>query len=211
MITVGTSFRFSFLSRNSNMRPVTASYYCLTIVVIGRSSHQGSSVKKGVLRNFAKFTGKHLCRVSFLMKLQAWGLEIAFKNFQEICSALANHIPSNFLKSVFHKFCLVHSWILCPICLRQCHVLNSKKYWLSSHDKPLFIKLSKSRVSLAVSLPSIWFSQFYQTVFFDPAYLIKERFQYRLKRFNRNSGLQAGSFLKRDSSTGIFMLNLRNF
>ena len=98
-------------------------------------------------------------RVSFLMKLQAWGLEITFKNFQEICSALANHIPSNFLKSVFHKFCLVHSWILCPICLRQCHVLNSKKYWLSSHDKPLFIKLSKSRVSLAVSLPSIWFSQ----------------------------------------------------
>ena len=27
--------------------------------------------KKGVLRNFAKFTGKHLCQVSFLRKLQA--------------------------------------------------------------------------------------------------------------------------------------------
>ena len=25
-----------------------------------------------------------------------------------------DHIPSNFLKAVFHKFYLVHSWILCP-------------------------------------------------------------------------------------------------
>ena len=36
---------------------------------------QRCSVKEGVLRNFAKFTGKHLCmtyvRVSFLIKLQA--------------------------------------------------------------------------------------------------------------------------------------------
>ena len=29
------------------------------------------SVKKGVLRNFAKFTGKHLCQSLFLLKLQA--------------------------------------------------------------------------------------------------------------------------------------------
>ena len=27
-----------------------------------RSSHQRCSMKKGVLRNFAKFTGKHLCQ-----------------------------------------------------------------------------------------------------------------------------------------------------
>ena len=30
-------------------------------------------------------------------------------------SAWADHIPSNFLKDVFHKFYLVHSWIICPI------------------------------------------------------------------------------------------------
>ena len=28
--------------------------------------------KKGVLRNFAKFTGKHLCQSLFLIKSQAW-------------------------------------------------------------------------------------------------------------------------------------------
>ena len=33
--------------------------------VIDRSSHWSCSVKKGVLKNFAKFTGKHLCQSLF--------------------------------------------------------------------------------------------------------------------------------------------------
>ena len=32
-------------------------------------------MQKGVLRNFIKFTGKHLCQILFLMKLQASGLQ----------------------------------------------------------------------------------------------------------------------------------------
>ena len=35
---------------------------------LARSSHQMCSMKKGVLRNFAKFTGKHLCQRLFLNK-----------------------------------------------------------------------------------------------------------------------------------------------
>ena len=37
-------------------------------ILIYRSSHQRCSMKKGVLRNFGKFTGKHLCRASFLIR-----------------------------------------------------------------------------------------------------------------------------------------------
>ena len=33
-----------------------------------RSSHQDVSCKKDVLRNFAKFTGKHLCQSLFFNK-----------------------------------------------------------------------------------------------------------------------------------------------
>ena len=33
-----------------------------------RSSHRTCSVRKGVLRNFAKFTGKHLCQSLFFNK-----------------------------------------------------------------------------------------------------------------------------------------------
>ena len=36
---------------------------------ICRSSHQRCSVRKGILRNFAKFTGKHLCQSLFLNKV----------------------------------------------------------------------------------------------------------------------------------------------
>ena len=32
------------------------------IRLMGRSSHQRCPVRKGVLRNFAKFTGNHLCQ-----------------------------------------------------------------------------------------------------------------------------------------------------
>ena len=38
-----------------------------------KSSHQRPSVKKGALKNFANFTGKHLCWSVFSIKLQARG------------------------------------------------------------------------------------------------------------------------------------------
>ena len=40
-------------------------------------SHRRCSVKKGVLRKFAKFTGKTCARGSFLIKLQALGFSPA--------------------------------------------------------------------------------------------------------------------------------------
>ena len=39
---------------------------------IFRSSQQRCSIENSVLRNFAKFTEKHLCQSLFLIKLQAW-------------------------------------------------------------------------------------------------------------------------------------------
>ena len=39
-----------------------------------RSSHRRCSLRKGILRNFAKFIGKHLFQSLFLIKLQAWAL-----------------------------------------------------------------------------------------------------------------------------------------
>ena len=35
----------------------------------GRISHQKCSMKKGALKNFTKFTGKHLCQSLFLNKI----------------------------------------------------------------------------------------------------------------------------------------------
>ena len=42
--------------------------YAITIQMTTRSSHQRCSARKYVLRNFSKFTGKHLCQVLFYNK-----------------------------------------------------------------------------------------------------------------------------------------------
>ena len=44
---------------------------------LSRRSHRTCSVKKGVLRNFAKFTGTLLCQNLFLIKLQSFLVNFA--------------------------------------------------------------------------------------------------------------------------------------
>ena len=46
----------------------------LEILTVVRSSHQRYSVTKGVFRNFAKFTGKHLCQILFFNKVAGLSL-----------------------------------------------------------------------------------------------------------------------------------------
>ena len=43
--------------------------FAITIQMATRSSHQRCSARKGLLRNFSKFTGKHLCQVLFYNKV----------------------------------------------------------------------------------------------------------------------------------------------
>ena len=46
---------------------------CFPLLLRHRSSHRRCSVRKGVLRNFAKFTGKHLCVSLFFDKVAGLG------------------------------------------------------------------------------------------------------------------------------------------
>ena len=39
------------------------------VLILSRNSRQMCSVRKGILRNFTKFTGKHLCQSIFLNKV----------------------------------------------------------------------------------------------------------------------------------------------
>ena len=52
----------------------------------------------------------------------------AFKKFDGVYGlSKEDHISSNFLKAVFHKFYLVHPWTLCPI--YYCFQLNDQLGW----------------------------------------------------------------------------------
>ena len=62
-----------------------------------RSSHQRCSVKKGVLRNFAKCTGKHLCQRLFFNKVTG---------LSPLLTGLSNFIKKEALAQVFScEFC----------------------------------------------------------------------------------------------------------
>ena len=62
----------NFLSSSFILQRVISSP--LTIYI--SSNCQRCSVKKGVLKNFAKFTGKHLCQSLFFIKVAALGLQL---------------------------------------------------------------------------------------------------------------------------------------
>ena len=60
-----------------------------------RSSHRRGSVKKGVLRNFAKFIGKHLCQSLF---------------FNEVAETLAQVFSCEFCEISKNTFFTKHLW-----------------------------------------------------------------------------------------------------
>ena len=64
-----------------------------------RSSHAQMLCKIGALKDFANFTGKHLCWSLFLIKLQAWRPAILVKRDSNTGPTLWNF--QNFLKTLF--------------------------------------------------------------------------------------------------------------
>ena len=78
-------------------------HYLIVISLGGkyRSSHQRCSVKKGGLRNFSKFTGKHLCHCLFFNKvagLRPYACNFLKKRLWDSC------FPLNFVKILRTSF-----------------------------------------------------------------------------------------------------------
>ena len=53
----------------------TASMTLKYEILIARSSHQRCFIKKGIIKNFTKFTGKHLCQSPFFDKVSVVSLQ----------------------------------------------------------------------------------------------------------------------------------------
>ena len=82
-------------------------FYILPIKYLQyKSSHKRCSVKKGVLRNFAKFTGKHLCQSLFFNKV----LRTPFSQ-NKSGRLFLNILYSR--KYIFSQVELVHSSVKC--------------------------------------------------------------------------------------------------
>ena len=70
-----------------------------------RSSNQRCSVRKGVLRNFAKFTGKHLCQSLFFNKVAGLSSATLLKK------RLAQDFSCEFSEISKNAFLTEHVWV----------------------------------------------------------------------------------------------------
>ena len=98
--------------------------------VIIRNNHKKCSSKKGILKNVAKFTRKHLLQNLFLIKIQAWPLQLGTCAFLWILWNLKEHHfyrtpPRNSTRRVtwsykFNSFCpffivkMIKPWVCFP-------------------------------------------------------------------------------------------------
>ena len=103
----------------------------------------------------------------------------------------ADHITSIFLKGVFHKFYLVHSWILCPI---------FSLGFLKAYQYQYFL------ISLQQQPPEVFCKKNVLRTF--AKFTGKHMYQ---GLFNKVAGLRLQLYLKRDSGTVVFLWILRNF
>ena len=67
-----------------------------------RSSHRRVSVKKGILRNFANFTGKHLCQSLFFNKVA--GRPANVRNSLKVSEVF--HLNSKIIQLLFSRSCI---------------------------------------------------------------------------------------------------------
>ena len=88
--------------------------FAITIQMTTRSSHQRCSARKGVLRNFSKFTRKHLCQVLFykkvagpepatLLKMRLWRRCFPI-NFAKFLRTLFHRTPLKDCSSAIQNF-----------------------------------------------------------------------------------------------------------
>ena len=93
--------------------------------VKSRSSHRRFYKRKGVLRNFSKFTGKHLCQSSFLIKLD-FNLQLYFtKRFWHKCFSV--NFPK-FLRKHFLQNNSGRQLLQIHVTLCSTYLMNDKNY-----------------------------------------------------------------------------------
>ena len=99
-------------------------FFCEALIF--RSSHRTCSIKKGVLRNFAKFTGKYLCQSLFFKKVRKETLAQLF--FCKFCKTFKNTIFTE------------HLW---TATLQTYKAFLSQKLLLNFHSRIKFCENSK--------------------------------------------------------------------
>ena len=69
---------------------------------MNKSSHRRCSIKEGVLKNFWKFTGKHLCQSLIFNKVTGFRSATSFKK-ETLAEVLSCEFCENFKNNFFYR------------------------------------------------------------------------------------------------------------
>ena len=94
---------------------------CFVNLTSYRSSHRRCSVRKGVIRNFVKFTGKHLCQSLFFNKVEGLRPALLKKRLSHRCSC-------EFCEITKKTFLTEHLWMTASI------VISRKTFFLKNRN-----------------------------------------------------------------------------
>ena len=160
-------FKYQFcrnIKLNVQLHSITLCYKPIGCESLLRSSRPDVFCKKGILRNFAKFTGKHLCQSLFLIKLQASG-DCFWVNFRNLLA--------------YSRGWLSTIWTLSFIFLQNWYwniFMKLQKLWQNQHTfrgdpttnkvaVPQACKLNKKRLQLMFF--SVNISKFLKNTYFE--------------------------------------------
>ena len=145
--------RVSLLLLSFNIFPI-----CLPQIpasICFRSSRPGVFCEKGVLRNFAKFTGKHLCQRLFFNKVAGRGLVFSC----EFCEISKNNF---FYRTppVAASICLFkcengNSRTICEICSKLT-IKNNRSYLVSLRRSAVLLTLNRFHTMFWFFHCSLW-------------------------------------------------------
>ena len=117
---------------------------------ITRSIHQKCSIKKGVIRNFVKFTGKHMCQSIFFNKVAALRYATLLKKRLWDMCFLVN--IAKFLRTLFYR-----------IRLGDCFCISNKV--LCFHERYVICLYKELRMMEMLLMTSIVITYFLVLIF----------------------------------------------
>ena len=124
---------------NSFLSGPPYTWWILTTWNIVRSSHQRCFVRNGAIRNFAKFTGKHLCQSLFFNKVASLSPATLLK--KDFGTGVFLWILQNFLEHFFTEHLQVTASVL-ALSSSQCYTIDLASWKL--RRKPRQINLINS-------------------------------------------------------------------
>ena len=111
---ISLTFLSNFLSSDSRV----FIFFLFCISSNNRSNYRRCSVKNSVLRNFAKFTGKHLCQILFFNKI-VWNFKISKNTFYtEHLQTIASVANWTISCGIYLSFKSRHLKLFCKIIIR---------------------------------------------------------------------------------------------